>query len=133
MRPGDRSWTIRSQPEHVAGRNAGPVGDAGQHGALEGLAHPPQRGQATLGVDGQAPLVDVAVEVYGELRQHHEGLVNAHQDLGDAARTGGVPHAQSPGEAQLAVEPRRSQHPAVGLQGHLAAAGPAGVRTGLDA
>ena len=87
----------------------------------------PHRRQVGLAVEHEAALVDVAVEVDGQLR-------DAGDRLGDVdEHVGAVGEHEPAGDAEVAVEPAVEQHAAVDLDAELAPAGAAAVGVGLDA
>jgi hypothetical protein len=79
-----------------------------------------------LPVEYEALLVDVAVEVDGELRHPRDRLVNV--DEGRRA----VGHHEPAGDAEVAVEPAVEEHASVDLDAELAPARPLDVRSGFE-
>ena len=84
--------------------------------------------QVGLAVEDEAALVDVAVEVDGELRHAGDRLVPRRRASADPSASD-----EAPGDAEVAVEPAVEQHPAVDLDVELAPAGAAAVGVRLDA
>ena len=95
-------------------------------GALDGMPDPPHRAKVLLRVELE-PVVDVAVEVHGELRHPRHAAVDV--DKAMAA----VVHRERAGDAQVAIEPRVVEDPAVDLDVELLPADVAVVGAGLDA
>ncbi len=87
----------------------------------------PDRREVDLLVEHEAALVDVAVEMDGELGDAADRLVDAHVDGGS------VVEDDAAGDAEVAVEPRVEQRPAVDLHAELAPTEQTGVRARLDA
>ncbi len=130
-RPGCTSWAMTS---HDARRRRstptwlGQVG--GEAAGRRAGAEAPGRHQVLLRVELQADLVDLAVEVDGQLGHPQQRPVVAEQHAcsGPLAAEHGHPSRQ----AEVAVEPRVQQHPAVDLDAELAPAGPARCRAGAS-
>ena len=87
----------------------------------------PHRAHVGLAIEDEAPLVDVAIEVDGELRHAGDRLVD-----GDERRRA-VRRDEAPGDAEVAVEPAVEQHAAVDLDAELAPPGAVDVGARLDA
>ncbi len=115
----------------VPGRDVGRVepgrgGHELDEGPLRRRAEPPHRRQVHLLVEEQPALVDVPVEVDGQLRDAGQRLVQ--QDQHDLA----VAPDQPAGQPQIPVEPGVDERAAVDLDRQLPPAHAAGVGTGLD-
>ena len=87
----------------------------------------PHRAHVRLAIEDEAPLVDVAIEVDGELRHPGDRLVDRHE------RRRAVRRDEATGDAEVAVQPAVEQHPAVDLDAELAPPGAVDVGAGLDA
>ena len=73
----------------------------------------PDRRHVGLAIEHQTALVDVAVEVDGELRDAGDRLGHVDEHVG------AVGEHDAPGDAQVAVEPAVEQHAAVDLDAEL--------------
>ncbi len=112
--------------DHVVGGHPGPLGDVGDQRALVDRAEAPDRGEVALLVELHA-LVDLAVQVDGELRHAQQRLVQL--DEADGA----VLEREPAGDAEVAVQPGVQRDTAVDLHRDLPPARRAGVRQRLDA
>ncbi len=109
----------------VLHRQSALLGEEAQQVALLGPAEAPHGCHVALAVQLEA-VVDLPVEVDGELRYAQQGAVHVHQ-VG-----GAVAQGQPAAEAQVAVEPGVEQGAAVDLDGDLPPVVGAGVGHGLD-
>ena len=109
-------------PRRVGG--PGPGGDP--LGEVLAARRAPDRREVSLAIEQQAALVDLPVEVDGELR--HAGDRFALIDEGDRP----VGHDEPAGDSQIAVEPAVEEHGAVDLHAELAPSRPFDVRSRFD-
>src|SRR5688572_27142780 len=86
----------------------------------------PHRAKVLLGVELE-PVVDVAVEVHGELRQPRNAAMDVYTEMA------AVVHRERAGDAEVAIEPRVVEDPAVDLDVELLPADVAVVGARLDA
>jgi hypothetical protein len=86
----------------------------------------PDRGEVLLGVEGQAAVVDLTVEVHGELRNPGDRLATLTNDVDPSATD------HPAGDAEVAVEPAVVEDAAVHLDTELLPSESAGVGTRLD-
>ena len=86
----------------------------------------PDGDQVGLAVEQQALLVDVAIEMYGQLGNPHDRTVDADQHLSNVAVS---PNRQSSREPEITIEPRVQEYTAVHVDTQLPESGarPVGV------
>ena len=111
----------------LATHRLGVAGDPILELTEDGVTDPPHRGEVLLLVEHHPALVDLSIEVNRELGHAGDGVVH-----GDESG-GAVAHDQAAGDAEVAIEPRVEQRPAVDLYRELLPAEPARVGVGLDA